>query len=526
MTNTNDGGPGSFRQALLSANADGGPRDVIAFNIEGSGIHTIAPGKFDLPAITQSVEIDARTQPGYAGTPLIELSGVNADTTANGLSVAGPGNSIIRGLAINRFQLSGILLQSPNNVVEANFIGTTANGTAAAPNLADGITVRAPGNTIGGNVISGNLNDGIDLGVAGASNTVVQGNRIGTNAAGTAAIPNAFQGIWIAGASNNTIGGTAPAARNLLSGNGSTGVMISGPTTTGNSVLGNYIGTNATGTAAVPNVFDGVNLRDGATGNTIGGGNVISGNRNGIFIETNATNHVISNFIGTNAAGTGALPNTFAGIFVTSGGNRIGLTAAGGAAGNTIAFNGAQGVSVVSGTGTAIANNSIFSNGALGIDLGPTGVTPNDADDTDAGANNLLNFPVLSSARTVGAEVRVQVTLDPTPTGPFFVHFFANTACDASGNGEGATAIGVSTFGATPGGGTTTYEPAFPANLLPPGLFITATTTDSGNNTSEFSACAAVNGTAGTANLRITMQDTPDSGDGRISADLHDRCHE
>jgi uncharacterized repeat protein (TIGR01451 family) len=518
VTNTNDSGPGSFRQALLSANADAGPRDVIQFNIGGSGVHTIAPGKFDLPAITQSVEIDATTQPGYAGTPLIELSGVNADTTAHGLAVTGPGNSIIRGLAINRFQRSGILLQSPNNVVEANFIGTTADGTAAAPNAADGITVRGSGNTIGGitagagNLISGNLSDGLDLGAATAGNTAIQGNRIGTNAAGTAAIPNTFQGIWVAGgASNNTIGGTAPTARNLISGNGSTGVMISGATTTGNVVLGNYIGTNVTGTSAVPNTFDGVNLRDGATGNTIGGGNVISGNRNGVFIETNATaNHIISNVIGTNATGSGPVPNTVAGVFVNSGGNRIGINAGGVAAGNTIAFNGAQGVSVVSGTGTTIVNNSIFSNVTLGIDLGALGVTPNDVDDADAGANNLLNFPVLSSARTVGAEVRVQVTLNPTPVGPFFVHFYANTTCDASGNGEGATPIGVSNFGATPGGGTTTYELAVPAGQLPPGSFITATTTDAGNNTSEFSACAQVNGTAGTANLSILMTDAPD----------------
>src|SRR4029450_5492892 len=112
----------------------------------------------------------------------------------------------------------------------------------------NGVTVRGANNTIGGtapgagNVISGNLNDGIDLGASSASNTVIRGNRVGTNAAGTAAIGNGFQGIWIAaGALGNVVGGTTAEASNLLSGNGSTGVMISGPTTLGNTVLGNLI---------------------------------------------------------------------------------------------------------------------------------------------------------------------------------------------------------------------------------------------------------------------------------------------
>ncbi len=208
VTNTNDSGPGSFRQALADANADAGPRDTITFNIPGAGPHTIRPTKLpDLPTITQPVIIDGTTQPGYAGTPLIEISGENADVV-NGLVITG-GNSIVRGLAINRFPLSGIFVPSPGNVFESNYIGTNTAGTAALPNGDDGIKVRGSGNTIGGtspgagNLISGNLNDGVDLG-AGATNTLVQGNRIGTNAAGTAAIPNGFQGIWSSAAAQAT----------------------------------------------------------------------------------------------------------------------------------------------------------------------------------------------------------------------------------------------------------------------------------------------------------------------------------
>ncbi len=142
MTNTNDSGPGSFRQALVDANADAGPRDTITFNIPGAGPHTIRPTTLPESADHhQPVVIDGTTQPGYAGTPLIEISGENADVV-NGLVIAG-GNSIVRGLAINRFPLSGIFVPSPGNVFEGNYIGTNTAGTAALPNGDDGIKVRA-----------------------------------------------------------------------------------------------------------------------------------------------------------------------------------------------------------------------------------------------------------------------------------------------------------------------------------------------------------------------------------------------
>jgi uncharacterized repeat protein (TIGR01451 family) len=514
VTNTNDSGPGSFRQALQFANADGGPADTIAFNIPGNGVHTIAPTKLpDLPVISQPVIIDGTTQPGYNGTPLIELSGANADVV-HGLVVTG-GNSTIRGLAINRFALSGILLQSGNNHVEANFIGTNAAGTAALPN-GTGILVRGGGNTIGGaadggggNLISGNLGDGIDLDSAIAANTVVAGNKIGTNAAGTGAIGNGSQGIWIAGgAAGNLIG--LPGAGNLLSGNGSTGVMVSGPTTTGNQIRANVIGTNAAGTAAIGNVFDGVNFRDGANGNVLGGTtissrNVISGNRNGVFIESNATgNSILGNFIGTNAAGTAGVPNLLAGIYVDASGNTIGGTVAGSA--NTIAFNAEQGIRVNSGTGNAFLQNAIFSNGSLGIDLTPLGVTANDANDADVGANLLQNFPVLTSA-TVAGSTTVQGSLNSTANTIFRLEFFSSATCDASGNGEGDRFLSATSV-TTNGVGTVTFSVPLPAVTV--GDSVTATATDPNGNTSEFSACVQANAGLPTSNVGITKIDSPD----------------
>ncbi len=249
VTNTNEGGPGSLHHALLQSN-DGGPRDTITFNIPGAGPHTIRPTEFaPLPGLNQSVVIDGTTQPGYAGTPLIEISGENAGVTA-GLLVNGA-NSVIRGLAINRFaQQAGIALGgSGGHTVEASFIGTNTSGTAALANQT-GIFVNSPNNLIGGttaaarNLIAGNTLQGVIILAGAATGNVVSGNFIGTNIAGTAAIANGAAGILVQ-SSGNTIGGTAAGSRNLISGNGSGGVNVSGTAATGNQILGNFIGTNA-----------------------------------------------------------------------------------------------------------------------------------------------------------------------------------------------------------------------------------------------------------------------------------------
>ena len=212
-------------------------------------------------------------------------------------------------------------------------------------NIGSGIYVGGNSNTIGGttacagNLISGNTGVGIDL--SGSAN-VVLGNRIGTNAAGTAALANSGDGIDVF-ASNNTIGGTASGAGNVISGNSGDGIQITGTGVTGNVVLGNLIGTNAAGTGAVANVgLAGIMIYD-SNGNTIGGtaagaDNAISGNSgNGIQLNPdNVTspfandNLIAGNFIGVNAAGT-AIGNGGDGIFAFDAtGNTIGGTVAGG----------------------------------------------------------------------------------------------------------------------------------------------------------------------------------------------------
>ena len=219
-------------------------------------------------------------------------------------------------------------------------------------------------------------------------------------------------------------------------------------TTAGNLIQGNYIGTDITGTAALGNGGSGIQIFETqpATGvNTVGGtsaaarnvisgngGSGISGGGHGILIQ--------GNFIGTDVNGTGNLGNVASGIDMACvDNNTIGGTAAG--AGNVIAFNGVDGVRVVScssggvvtGVNNSILGNSIFSNTRLGINLvGGTedtfGVTANDPCDADIGANNLQNYPVLTSVTDTGDNVHITGTLNSTANTTYRVEFFA-TPC-------------------------------------------------------------------------------------------------
>ncbi len=407
VSNSNVSGPGSLQQAILDANATNG-LDTIVFNIPGTGVHTINLASA-LPPITDSVVIDGTTQPGYAGKPLIELNGASAgDNDALRLYV---GSSTIRGLAINRFVASALHVLAPSgtNVIQANFIGLAPSGSTASGNGIEGIWLSgSTGNLIGGTGTSGNVivaNGDAGIYLLNSSSNTIQGNFVGLNALGTAALGNANNGIYLVGSPANVIGGTTSATRNIVSGNGGSGLFLYGFGSTRNLVQGNYFGTDRAGTNAIHNAGDGVTL-NAAPGNTIGGtnagaGNLLSGNsQGGVGLKGAGTdgNLVQGNFIGTDASGARALGNAYSGITILAGNsNLVGGAAA--AARNVISANKLAGIYVTTNSvGNLIQGNfiGVDTNGTSALGNLINGISIDSAGrnivgGTNAGARNVIS---------------------------------------------------------------------------------------------------------------------------------------
>ena len=319
----------------------------------------------------------------------------------------------------------GILLGagSDGSVIEGNVIrpGPSAHG----------VFVGSPDNVIGGttpaarNVIGGG-NTGIWINTGGAG-TLVQGNLIGTDAAGTGANGNSVFGVLVLSTAA-VIGGSSPGAGNVISAN-DVGVGVGGASADSVIVQGNRVGTDVTGTTALGNASAGVSATGGMHLRI--DGNLISGNPvKGISIATDSV-LVTGNQIGVDAGGTAALPNGDGVRVETEGGaSTIGGTSA--EAGNLIAFNADNGVAVT-GSGATILGNAIHSNGGLGIDLGDDGVTANDAGDADTGPSGYQNFPTVALALTGSAEL--EGTFGGTADAMFTLEFFSSDACDASSAG-------------------------------------------------------------------------------------------
>jgi titin len=295
-----------------------------------------------------------------------------------------------------------------NNLIQGNHIGTDAAGSNAIPNEL-GIAGYSPNNTIGGtetgagNLISGNISNGVNLYGENASENVVQGNLIGTDATGMAALGNGDSGVALVFAASNTVGGTAVGAGNTLSGNTNAGVTIFGPEAQNNLIQGNLIGTDPTGTVAVGNGDPGIGINNGASINTIGGTetgarNVISGNVFGILVgDLLCTGNTIQgNYIGTDAEGTAAIPNSQSGILVWGQNTAVGGAEAG--AGNVVSGNTFAGIDLGPGsTGTVIRGNYIGVDATgttvLGNELGIfVNESPaNTIGGTGAGAGNVIS---------------------------------------------------------------------------------------------------------------------------------------
>jgi CSLREA domain-containing protein len=490
---TTAGNQCTLRAAIQEANDTTGA-DTINFDVSGAGcvdgVCTISPST-ELPIITDQVIINGYTQGD--GTPddatenaltvgdnaelKIKLDGTEA---GNGLKIEAD-NSTVKGLVISDWD-NGIFLgeDATGNTVRGNFIGTDASGSNLSNNIGVALT-NAPNNTIGGtpaaarNIIS---NNGIGISISGGKDNVIQGNYIGTNAAGDDRLGN-NQGVALSNTQNNTIGGTTAAERNIISGNGAWGVRISEAESTGNKVQGNYIGTDVTGTVTDPdgtpgsgdelgNGLNGVLIQTGAARNIIGGtsaaaGNIISGNGNG---------------------GSDPLKNTLSGVEVQFANTDLPSKA----------------------TGNRILSNSIYGNVGIGIDLyyinDPPGVTLNDTaspPDSDTGPNNLQNFPEITSARLttrlIGGHRRrvtaVRGTLKSEAGKTYNIQFFSSPTADPSGFGEGKRFLGQESIKTT-GSGDASFT-FITRKRVPRGQVVTATATNqSTGDTSEFSQATTV----------------------------------
>jgi hypothetical protein len=446
-------------------------------------------------------------------------------TTANA-------RNIIAGAGSSNGAISG---GGSADVIEGNFIGTDVTGTAkifsGTPSIPDesiGIAVSGGDpqivhpTTIGGTIAgAGNLISGNGAaGVRTLGNLVIEGNLIGTDVTGRTALGNGI-GVELSrseiqdgvlGGNASTVGGTTATARNVISGNDTDGVFDSCTIPRSeffaahDLIEGNFIGTDATGLAALPNqtgaVLDGT--RDCTIGGTAqGAGNLIAGNR-GAGVRITATvqnssasgNRVVGNLIGTDLTGLHALGNGASGVILGQDPslpmlgevvyNTVGGTAAG--AGNVVAFNSAAGVTVASDNAkrNAIESNTIFENATLGIDLGGTGVPlPFTPGGPHVGPNDDLNAPHLISISYVAGKTQITGTLSNTPNKPFRIEFYGNPVPSPSRFVQGRTLLGA--INVT----TNSQGVVAPFTFITPGALthqsITATATGLGANTSEFS---------------------------------------
>ncbi len=402
--------------------------------------------------------------------------------------------------------------------------GDVIGGTTVCQNVGD---------VCDSNLISGNGGPGVEI-APGAGHATVDGNYIGLSLdfynaplspstyafQGTGdglADPNSGAGVLDEGTSD-TIGGTQTGAGNLIAGNGGPGVELGGSRA---SVLDNLIGLDLAGTGAVPNgsassPAAGILATD-AAGVTHGfnsiRGNVIGGNTGpGIQLDQ-ASNTVLSNAIGTQGDEQSPLPNAI-GILAERGPESIGGTTGGA---NTIAYNNGAGVAIVNPpssssytSGVSLFDNSIFSNGGLGIDLGDDGPTANHPLDSTPGPDGWQNFPTLATASSAGNQYVVHGSISAAPNTYYTVLLFGNSACDSNGRGEGQTLVNDGAV-TTDANGDANF--ALTGSGLAVGTVLSATAVSDLGNTSEFSPCLTV---GGGVDLKVTQAV---SGGGQVIAD-------
>jgi Domain of unknown function (DUF4347) len=430
VTNTNDSGAGSLRQAIGDANSNAGA-DLISFNIAAplvNGAHSISLLSA-LPELTEIVTIDGDTQADAVmlGRPTIEL--VGNGTSFVGLKVKGNG-SVISGLVIANFS-DGIVVAGDNITIRHNVIGLTADGSSASGNAYSGILVTGRNAVIGGtsvdrNIISGNLSDGIQVQGDAAS---ILGNYFGLGLDGIATFGNGSSGfgsgIYIDSSRDARVGSSNPQEANFIANSTENGIWIRGAGSTNNLIFGNVIGQTTAGTAA-GNGSEGILIESGAKNNLVGGIN---------FGQTN----VIAN--------SGRL-RIASGVYV----------------------------STTASTGNSISGNSIFASNGLGIDIGSPGITT-------------AGLPLLALASNNGTTTTILGSFSGTANTQYQIEYFSNdpaTGLDPTGYGEGQTYL-FAIYATTDAAGNANFSTSLPFTV-PVGFRIAATATSfATGNTTEFS---------------------------------------
>ena len=497
----------TLRAAIEEANAlpNVGSPDVISFaNIPLLGDFAVI-ALLETLEITTPLIIDGSTAPGE-----VILDGTDMIEPGPGIEILGNG-STIKAITMGHFYSNGAIhIEGDNNVIERNYIGVTRNGDDI-PNQT-GIFITGENNRVGGvgsvtsfydlglgNVIGNSVRFG--MGVAGSDN-IVRRNFIGLDRAGQNK-GNSEYGIFCLQSTGNTIGGQSAAHGNRIGYNGAAGIILQA--CEGTVIRNNYIGTDNVG-SDFGNEGAGIALIFNANGNTVGGsqdrGNVIGFNETGIIIDESGENNLRGNFIGINRDGD-PIGNVGAGISnyssIASGaylidGNVIGYGAndvisPGAEKGNVIGFNGGAGINMffAEPVENAMRGNSIFQNGALGIDLENDGTTGNDADDVDTGANLLQNHPDITRAfyRAGNNVLAIEFTVSSADTEAAYPLVIDAYIADEGASGEGEVYIGTVSY-ETPGGIGFLEIPADDVDWALDDVIV-LTATDADGNTSEFS---------------------------------------
>ncbi|MBO7570564.1 MAG: T9SS type A sorting domain-containing protein [Bacteroidales bacterium] len=476
MTNANSnriGGTTPSERNIISANTE------IGIYIESADSNVVC-GNYIGTDVTGTQAFS------FEGTDsLIQANGVEINTTGKHNIIGGNNPEERNIISGNRVYGCIYYGNCHHNNICGNYIGTDVTGEIAIPN-ATGICVDGSShqNIMENNVLSGNRSYGLFIVTRGTDENIFRGNLVGTNAAGTTAIPNDVGLMLAADAKNNIIGGDNASDRNLFSGNIYAGIEVTDLGTENNIIKGNYIGVDITGNSPLPN--DNGIIVSALTKHLEINNNIISANNNfGLVITDQADSiSVFNNKIGTGHDISLDLGNGASGILIAGGAsdNFIG----GENIGNIIANNDSAGIVLMDETtiNNRISQNSIFNNQYAGIEIFPQGINRNDSGDADDGCNRLMNFPEITSViRDVNSGlIWIEGNLDTQNPQHATVELFI---------AHQQTGIGIPREGRTYIGQTTPHNDGSWFAVLNAEInsdeTIIATATDGNGNTSEFS---------------------------------------